>query len=72
MAFVLGWRAIRAIKTSNGTLVGTGGALWGLIVGGLGLFILGTLSHRRDFFGSSRKCVSDMSTSQPINSYLVV
>jgi hypothetical protein len=38
-ALVLGWRAMAAIKASDGTLVGVGRARWCLIVGGLGLII---------------------------------
>jgi hypothetical protein len=37
VALLLGWKAITAIKASNGTLVGAGRGWWCLIVGGLGL-----------------------------------
>jgi len=37
VALLLGWKAIIAIKASNGTLVGAGRGWWCLIVGGLGL-----------------------------------
>ncbi len=36
-AIIAGSKAKKAIYASNGTLVGTGKALWCLVVGGLGL-----------------------------------
>lgn len=39
ISFVLGIRAIRAIRSSGATLVGAGRAWWCMIVGGIGLLI---------------------------------
>jgi hypothetical protein len=36
-AFIVGVKARNRIKASNGTLTGTGSALWCLVVGALGL-----------------------------------
>jgi len=38
VAVVLGFKAKRAIKASNGSLIGIGRTWWCLIVGGLGIF----------------------------------
>jgi hypothetical protein len=37
-ATIFGFRALKAIDASHGTLVGSGRAWWCLVVGGLGIF----------------------------------
>ena len=39
LSFILGYRAKRAIKASNGTLSGIGRTWWCLVVGGLGVVL---------------------------------